>query len=122
MPIYPIVCGKCHFHGDTFAKVAEIDPDGCILCPECGTRAPQDYTRKSVGNGNREFHGKTQESITEWFHPTEVAEARRTFGDRAGACIQDNGTVRFKDRSQQREYAATRHAIEAKAQTTKGGR
>lgn len=121
--IYPIACNKCHFHGDVFAKVADLDPDGCILCPECGSRAPQDYARKSVGSGNREFHGKTQESITEWFHPKEVAEARQTFGERAGQCIQDNGTVRFKDRAEQREYAKRRDEIardgQAKARANK---
>lgn len=116
MPVYPISCSKCHFNGDTFAKVAELDQDGRVLCPECGERAPQDYSRKQVGSGNREFHGKAQESVTEWFHPAEVAEARQTFGERAGQCIQDNGTVRFKDRAQQREYAKKRNEIERSTQ------
>lgn len=121
--IYPIACNKCHFAGDVFAKVADLDPNGHVLCPECGHRAPQDYTKKNIANGNREFHGQTQESITEWFHPKEVAEARQTFGERAGQCIQDNGTVKFKDRAQQREYAKRRDEIardgQAKARANK---
>ena len=38
MPNYCIKCDGCNFHGDTFAKVAELDAKGRVLCPECGKR------------------------------------------------------------------------------------
>jgi len=82
-----------------------VDDRNCVPCAECGALSEQDYARKTgVGIGNRPFGVKSQESITEWFAKSEVAEARADFGDKAGSCIQADGTVRFKDRAEQRGF------------------
>lgn len=111
MGLYPIRC-ECGFDGDAFAKVAEL-VDGRVKCPECGRYAEQDYSRKRVGNGNREFRGARQVSLAEGWHPDEVRKVQREMvanGDvDAANCIDIDGRVWFKDRATQRKY------MEAKA-------
>lgn len=106
MPIYPVKC-TCGYVGEAFAKVAELE-DGKVPCPECGALAEQDYPSKRVFNGNREFRGKVQESITEGWHADEVGKVQREMaanGDADSAnCIDAEGNVRFKDRQQQQRY------------------
>lgn len=106
MPVYSLHCQACNFHGDTFAKVAELDAKGRVLCPECGQRAEQDWSAKTIAPGGaaRSFNGERQTSLTEGFHSSEVDEARRMFGETHGGCIQNDGTVRFKNREEQRGY------------------
>lgn len=115
MPIYPIKCSHCHFAGDCFAKVSDLDGNGCVACPECGNRAEQNYAAKTVGVGNREFYGQTQESLAHAFHPSEVTEARETFGADGANCIQSDGSVRFKDRQEQRRFRRKWQTMEAQA-------
>lgn len=80
-------------------------------CPNgCGNECGQDYTKKLVGNGNREFHGENQVSIMEGWHPSEVGEARRGLG-RAGQYVQADGTVRFRSRLEQVEYAKAKRDL-----------
>lgn len=111
MPIYPINPCPCGHTDDVFARAAD---SGSLKCPACGKPVTQDYTRKNVGNGNREFHGHRRESITDWYHPTEVAEARRDLGA-AGSCVQDNGTVVFPDRQTQKKYSRAKADIMRRA-------
>jgi hypothetical protein len=98
-----------------FAKVAELDAQGRVLCPECGERAAQDWSTKTVGAGGaaRSFHGGKQVSLMEGFHPSEVAEARQMFGEKHGQCIQNDGTVQFANREEQRGYAKRKAEIYA---------
>jgi len=115
MPNYAIKCDSCKFHGDVFAKVAELDDRGRVLCPECGERAERDWSQKTVGAGGSAiaFNGERQTSMTEGFHPSEVGEARRMFGESHGACIQNDGTVRFKNRDEQRGYMKRKSEVYA---------
>ena len=115
MPIYPIKCPCCHFAGDCFAKVAELDELGRVSCPECGERATQNYAAKTVGVGVREFHGQSQESLVHAFHPAEVTEARETFGAEGANCIQNDGSVRFKNRAEQKQFARKWNSMETQA-------
>lgn len=111
--IYPIKC-QCGFAGDVFAKLADMQ-DGQILCPGCGRYAEQDYSRKNVASGNREFRGQRQESITEGWSPDEVGKVQREMasnGDTDAAnCIDKEGTVRFKSRSEQQAYMRAKARI-----------
>jgi hypothetical protein len=116
MPEYPVECQNCHFIGDVFCKVAELDNNGHVPCPECGARAEQVYAKKCVQNGNRRFHGDGQESITEGWHKDEVVKVQREMaanGDAESAnCIdKKDGTVRFKDRAQQQDYMKAKAKI-----------
>jgi len=106
VPIYSLRCDGCNFHGDTFAKVSELDAKGRVLCPECGKRAEQDWSTKTIAPGGAavSFTGQRRQSLTEGFHSSEVDEARRMFGDTYGGCIQSDGTVQFKNRDEQRGY------------------
>jgi hypothetical protein len=99
MPLYPIAC-KCGFRGDVFERAANV---ANLICPKCLEHAEQDWAAKNIGNGNREFHGHKRESITDWYHPSEVTEARQSLG-KSAACVQDNGTVLFANRATQRQY------------------
>jgi hypothetical protein len=116
MPIYCLKC-KCGFHGDAFAKVVELDEQGRVLCPECGERAPQDWSNKTIAPGGSAvaFAGAKRQSMTEAFHSSEVAEARKLFGETCGACIRDDGTVSFKDRDEQRKYMKRKAEIYSKS-------
>jgi putative FmdB family regulatory protein len=115
MPLYQCSCKACRFSGEVFAKVAELDDKGRVLCPECGERAAQDWSTKTVGAGGaaRSFHGGKQVSLMEGFHPTEVAEARQMFGEKHGQCIRDDGSVQFANREEQRGYAKRKAEIYA---------
>lgn len=115
MPLYQCSCASCRFSGEVFAKVAELDDRGRVLCPECGERADQDWSTKTVGAGGaaRSFHGGKQVSLMEGFHPSEVAEARQLFGEKHGQCIQNDGTVQFANREEQRGYAKRKAEIYA---------
>jgi hypothetical protein len=104
MPIYPIHCKACHYAGDTYARVRELDAEGRVLCPECGERAEQEYAEKAVGVGNRTFTGRTKESLLHGFAASEVPAARQAFGRDGAECIMDDGTVKFDDRKQQSKY------------------
>lgn len=114
MPNYFIRC-ECGFHGDAFAKVAELK-DGRVPCPTCGQHAEQDWSQKTVALGGSAitFSGDRQQSITEGFHSSEVAEARQMFGETHGACIQSDGSVRFKNRDEQRGYMRRKAEIYSK--------
>ncbi len=111
MPIYPTVCAAGH-KGEILARVSECTS---LKCPECGAPAQQDYAAKNIANGNRQFTGQTQESQTEWYHSTEVKEARAELG-KSGSCVQNDGTVKFKDRGQQRQYLKDKAAMKRKFQ------
>lgn len=113
MPLYPIAC-SCGFRGDAFAKVAELQ-DGRVKCPECGVHAEQEYARKTVASGNREFRGDAQESVTEGWHPDEVGRVQREMtadGDHDAAnCIRSDGSVWFKNRQEQQRYMRAKTRI-----------
>lgn len=116
MPIYPLICSHCNFKGDSFARASDLDSKGRICCPKCGELADQNYAEKTVGVGNREFHGKTRESLEHAFHPSEVKEARETFGTEGANCIQADGSVRFKNRQEQRTFRRKWQSMEIQAQ------
>lgn len=113
MPEYPIAC-ECGFHGDVFARVAELR-DGRCQCPDCGRYAEQDYAAKRIANGNREFHGERGVSLTEGWHADEVEKVHRTMirhGDVDAANMVDReGNVRFRSRQDQQKYAAAKGRI-----------
>jgi putative FmdB family regulatory protein len=117
MPMYQLKCSGCQFSGEVFAKVTELDSKGRVLCPECGERAEQDWSKKTVSAGGAalSFHGGRQHSMTEAFHPSEVQEAREMFGERSGACIQNDGTVQFANRADQKAYMKRKAEIYARA-------
>lgn len=86
-------------------------------CPNCrGVLTPTNgyagRERVQLFHGNRRFAGSERISISEGFHPSEVADARRTFGDISGVEIRSNGDVCFDDRASQRRYRQRREAIE----------
>ena len=112
MPIYPVRCCSCSFRGDVVARVRDIDR---LQCPECGGRAEQDYTQKRVHNTNTRFTLKRQRSWAEGFTRKSAKEAQRLFGEKGGQCIQDDGTVLFKDRKEQEMYATRKAELERKA-------
>lgn len=111
MPIYPIVCQRCDHRGDIYAKAADSDR---LRCPRCDGPAVQDYAAKNIGHGAADFKAGKRESLTEWFHPAEVAEARRELGD-AGSCVRDDGTVHFRNRQEQRKYLTAKADIMKRA-------
>jgi hypothetical protein len=120
MPLYDITCAACRFSGECYAKVAELDQSGRILCPECGERADQNYATKRVGVGNPAFVGDRARSRTEGWHPSEVAEVRKILPERSAACVRDNGKVYFRDREEQRRYVRDVEAVRAKFREQKG--
>lgn len=102
MPIYPIKC-SCGFAGDIYAKISDLDSKGRLPCSTCGKRAEQDYSHKTVGVVGDDLHGKRQRSIEAGCNPHEVPEARRLFGA-AGHCWQDDGSVRFRSKTDARDF------------------
>lgn len=82
-------------------------------CPSCGVvdvEIPRPVESvpiwdKTVVSGNRQFFGEQANSLTEGWHPNEVGEVRSLLGDRYGACVQKDGSVRFSDRDEQRGYS-----------------
>jgi len=116
VPNYAIRCASCRFSGDVFAKVAELDDQGRVLCPECGQRAEQDWSQKTIAPGGAaiSFTGQRRASMTEGFHSSEVSEAREMFGEVHGSCIKDDGTVEFKNRDEQRGYMRRKAEIYSK--------
>lgn len=113
--IYAVKC-SCGFVGDTFAKLGDMDSRGRVPCPKCGQHTDQDYSRKTISNGNREFRGKTQRSLTEGWCVDEVAQVQREMiehGDVDAANMIDpkDGSVSFKSREEQRKYMAAKARI-----------
>lgn len=109
MPIYPVKC-KCGFAGDVFAKVAEMDAEGRLLCPECGERAEQDYGSKSVGMVGDELRGTRRESVEHGCQPHEVPALRQMYGN-AGKCWQDDGSVKFADKSEAKSFFSAEREV-----------
>lgn len=106
MPMYPIKCG-CGFEGDVFQTVAGlVAADSKLACPECSAMCEQNYAAKTIAlHGSCiMFTGVKKESMTEGFHPKEVQRARELMGDDLGGCIQDNGSVHFRDRDQRTKW------------------
>ncbi|MBK8168382.1 MAG: hypothetical protein IPK64_20730 [bacterium] len=120
MPLYPIKCG-CGFAGDVFAKVGELDSGGQLWCPLCGTRAEQDYARKAIGVLRNELHGRRRESIEIAAKPHEVARLRRMYGD-SGKCWQDDGSVRFTDKSDAAAFFRKEEEVKKRLREKKAAR
>lgn len=118
MPLYPIAC-NCGYTGDIYQTVAQLtECDGKLECPWCHKMCDQDYSAKNVALAGSciMFTGTKRESITEGFHPKEVERARRVMGDDLGGCIQDDGTVRFRDRDQRTKWDQKKDETRAKSQ------
>lgn len=104
--LYPVKCA-CGFCGDVVAKASEVDDNGCLACPGCGQRAPQDYAAKTFGMIAREspsLDGITkQTSMVHQFHPKDAPGIAELMGPEA-KYIQTDGTVRFKTRAESRQF------------------
>ena len=107
---------NCGFTGDVFAKVADLDAKGRLPCPECGERAEQDYAAKQVSAHGDEVHGAAQITPEVRCSPEEVATLRKRFGDGTGHCWQDNGRVKFKDKTEARKFFNREQSIKRRAQ------
>lgn len=102
MPNYVLKCLACEHKWERFSKVSErLD----CSCPLCNGQPVIDIAAQGVpGVGNPEFHGQKAVSLMEGFHPTEVNDARRSM-PAVGHCIRDDGSVKFRDREEQKKYA-----------------
>lgn len=76
---------------------------------------------KSTGTGNRtgnDFRGeggmRGAASLVNGFHPKEVNRARRLMPKYA-ECIKDDGTVRFRNRQEERGFVIAQQVMLAKA-------
>lgn len=99
-----IKCGCGHTGDHTFSESRDWTEE----CPKCGKKHNVDGTRgkrlQDFG-GNRRFHGSERLSVTEGWHPSEVAAVRPLL-EPTGARVHDSGQVEFKDRQTQRAYMA----------------
>lgn len=113
MPIYPTKCEAGHT-GETYSR----DPKR-LRCPACDAPAEIDWARMTVRNGNREFFGKTRLSMIHGCDKSEVAEYRKLIGGDAANCIGDDGSVRFKSRAEERDFARRQERLERRAEDRK---
>ncbi len=113
MPIYQTRCRCCGHQSDQYARVSARNR---IRCEACGGRTEITFDGVRVANGNREFRGANQTSKCEQWVPGDVPYARKLLGT-LGSCIQNDGTVKFKDRGEQRRYVRelAKHEARAKA-------
>ncbi len=109
MPTFPLRCCQCSHEWTAECERVELFDQACPSCLHVDAAVMRPSVQvpiwdKTVVSGNRQFTGDRQNSLTEGWHPAEVGEARRLLGDRAGSCIQRDGSVKFKDRDEQRAY------------------
>ena len=121
MPLYPVKCA-CGFAGESMSKVADL-VDGCPLCPECGQRAEQDWSRKGApGIARNEYHGRRRESMEIQAQPHEVQRLRALYGDKGGSCWQQDGSVKFADKDEAKRFFTRDDEIRRKASDAKAER
>jgi len=99
--VYDVVCTSpsCgHKESDVFCRASEFEN---LRCSCCGARVEQNYATKRVGVGGAlvTFRGIRQESIRHFNDPAE----RERYGS-LGQCIQNDWTVRFNDREEERKF------------------
>lgn len=115
MPTYPIAC-KCGFRGDVFARMSEVDPDGCLPCPRCRAQAPQEYGEKKIRDTNTVFAGRQEWSVTEGWNPKTAREAIQMMGPEGNCIDPTTGRVRFRDRAEQQRYVRKLDQLQKRGQ------
>ncbi len=110
MPTFPLRCCQCSHEWTAECERAYVFDQPCPGCKAVDSEVvrPVEHVPiwdKTVVSGNRQFTGERQNSLTEGWHPDEVGEVRQLLGDRAGACVQRDGSVKFTDRDEQRHYS-----------------
>jgi len=113
MPLYPTKCVDGHT-GESFSR----DPKR-LRCPVCDARAEIDWPHMTVRNGNREFFGKTRVSMIHGCAANEVGEYRAMIGGSAANCIQADGSVKFNNRAEERDFARRQQRLQQRASDRK---
>ncbi len=114
MPIYPLKCDAGH----RWEQVLPMEHDAAAyVCPECKAQGAQDFAAKFRGRHidlNRKFTGSESLSVAHGFHPDEVSGARVAVekAGGSGSCIQDDGTVRFTERREERAFTRAMNQIQ----------
>lgn len=97
------LCG-ISFEGDV------VDGPLCsphIVCPRCGKDCVVGEIKSyEVHAGNANFFGSKSFSLMQGCHPSEVKLLKKIVGADFESCVKDDGTVKFKNRKQERAYVA----------------
>jgi len=111
MPLYPVRCASCSHRCDLYASMSQRDG---LKCPECGhARMETRFEDLGLRNANREFDLSRRESIQHFYPAGEVQEYRQLYGS-AGNCIQDDGTVIFNNRAEEKAFRKAKQSHEAR--------
>jgi len=107
---FALNCRKCSHAWEASCARYDIFDQPCPSCGAVDVVLPHPTENvpiwdKTVVSGNRQFVGDRRNSLTEGWHPKEVGEVRTLLGDRAGACVQNDGSVQFADRDEQKHYS-----------------
>lgn len=110
MPEYALRCPACKHTWDEFATMSSRS---LCRCPKCQAVPETDYARCTFRQGNRVFALREQESVVHWVPEADVSWVRAAYG---GANVQDDGTVTFKDRADERAFNKRKAAWEKREQ------
>lgn len=108
MPEFAMVCQNRHRYDSVHSMKGTDQHPAC----KCGAPAQVDWTRQNAPRmPAHDLHGTREVCQDVQMQPREVPRARELFGA-IGSCIQNDGSVKFKNRSEAGQYFAKEKAIE----------
>lgn len=110
--IYPYRC-DCGHSFEVSRSMKDTPPES-VPCPVCTAPCGQDFAAKRI-NRPKEWRGQAGESLWETYPKHEVPRAREIMGDKFGAAIQDDGTVRHQSSADATAYCKHYKAIAKQA-------
>lgn len=107
MPNYPVICPLCQHSEDVYAKMSER---AALKCSACGhDRVETRFADLTLRSHNREFAMDKRESVLHFVPEADVDFFRKAYRTNA---IQDDGTVIFNNRAEEREFVRSKQAWE----------
>lgn len=101
MPLYMLRCTACPARLHVFHHMAEPHP----ACPDCGNATDVDFQAQGAPSvPATDLHGSRQTLQDTHAQPREVQKLRRMYGERVGACWQDDGSVKVNSPTEARAF------------------